>query len=89
MKVARSGIKHVHFDPSFEAEDEERSCRRRIRQEEKEVGKLRLSERNQSAAKSSRDGDNLCCSCCIVTFLILVGTDSAVVAGGAAFCDEE
>lgn len=40
MEVIPSGIKHVHFDPAFEAEDEERSRRRQIRREEKEVGKL-------------------------------------------------
>jgi hypothetical protein len=32
-------IKHVHFDPAFEAEDEERSRRKRARQEEKKVGR--------------------------------------------------
>jgi hypothetical protein len=47
MDVARSAInckyKRVHFDPALEAEDEERSRRRQIREEEKKVrGQLRL-----------------------------------------------
>lgn len=36
MELAHS--KHVRFDPTFEAEDEERTLRRLARQEEKKVG---------------------------------------------------
>jgi hypothetical protein len=36
--ILRTSIKHVHFNPAFEAQDEERSRRRLDRQEEKKVG---------------------------------------------------
>jgi hypothetical protein len=32
-------IKRVHFDPKFEAEDEDRARRRRTRQKENKVGR--------------------------------------------------
>jgi hypothetical protein len=35
--VVHTSIKHVHFNPAFEAQDEERSRRRLDRQEEKKV----------------------------------------------------
>jgi hypothetical protein len=72
MQLAR--IKHVHFDPACEAEDEERCRRQRARREEKKVG---------------RDCDCTIRSSAVVASVVVVTAAAASFAARVADCNSK